>query len=149
ELYRALAKSVVNKQKLPASSETGLDEQLKDVLGLFARATISEGDKREFDDWNGRLLAKDIQWRVHFADGNTNWNSRLEKCQKAAETGWVLACRAECLLQTDGNLEEAWKNASTAKVERETGDYAKYLQARVLHAKKQIGDAFRVLFELS
>src|SRR5262249_21049323 len=85
-----------------------------------------------------RLAALDVKRRVPKLDAKTDWAKLLDECKNAEPTGWVLACKAECLLEKSGSkigaadLKQAVTDANDKRV-AETGVYGQYVRALALY----------------
>jgi tetratricopeptide (TPR) repeat protein len=116
---------------------------MKDLFAVFDKASIDDKDKSQFNKLQREVAAKDIEWRCRFADGNTDWKGRLNRCQNAAPTPWSLAAKAESRLESkDVDLASMRAEAFNPKVDA-TGDYGKYVRARVSFAETKTAEALK------
>lgn len=69
---------------------------------------LKDGDKERVETALANLLALEIRGIVPSLGPKSDWRKLLEDCRRAKPTGWVLACKAECLIEAaNGKPAEA------------------------------------------
>ena len=110
--------------------------------------TVKKGND---DETLRRFAALEIQKKIPGLGPKTDWGKLLEECRQAEPTGWVLACKAECLVEAAQGkpaapqLKEAQEAVADKAVET-IGSYGHYARALVDFAS---GKPDMVVHELS